>query len=104
MSHQLALADSEFSSKLRLTRKEISRSRTGYLLPWQNMLTTIEPVSPNAGNVRCSCLQKIMPHIHGMPYRFNLSDGSMADILPGLPLLPNSPRLHAPHRQILHQK
>jgi transposase, IS5 family len=52
MSHQLAFADSEFSSKLRQTRKEIFLSHTQQLPPWQNMVNGIEPVYPNAGNGR----------------------------------------------------
>ena len=96
MSHQLALADSEFSSKLRQTRKEIFLSGMEHLLPWQNMLNIRVPA---AGNVRRS-----RPQQNCLPHRLNLSDGPMADVLPDCPSILNFPRLHVPHRQILHQK
>ena len=44
MEHQLTFADSEFSTKRRLTRKEIFLSRMDALLPWSMLLALIEPV------------------------------------------------------------
>ncbi|MDX7846877.1 IS5/IS1182 family transposase, partial [Aeromonas caviae] len=43
MSHQLTIADSEFSSKRRQTRKEIFLSLMEQILPWQNMVEVCEP-------------------------------------------------------------
>jgi hypothetical protein len=52
MEHQLALADSMFSSKCRQTHEEIFLSRMDVLLPWSMLLALIEPIYPKAGNGR----------------------------------------------------
>ncbi|WP_310663358.1 transposase, partial [Klebsiella pneumoniae] len=79
--HQLAFADSEFSTKRRQTRKEIFLSRMEQILPWQNMGEVIEPFYPKAGNGRRPYPLETMLRIHCMQHWYNLSDGAMEDAL-----------------------
>ncbi len=81
MSHQLTLADSEFSCKRRQTRKEIFLSRMEQILPWQNLVEVIEPFYPKAGNGRRPYPLETMLRIHCMQHWYNLNDGAMEDAL-----------------------
>ena len=81
MSQQLTFADSEFSSKRRLTRKEIFLSRMDTLLPWPQLLGNIEPVYPKAGNGRRPYSLETMFRIHCLQLWYSLGDEAMEDAL-----------------------
>ncbi|WP_239105677.1 transposase, partial [Enterobacter hormaechei] len=77
MSHQLTIADSEFSRKRSQTRKEILLNSMEQILPWQNMVEVIEQFYPKAGYGRRHYPLETMLRIHCMQHWYNLSDGAM---------------------------
>jgi len=81
MSHQLTLADSEFSNKRHQSHKGLFLSRMEQILPWQDMTAVIEPIYPKAGNSRRPYPLETMLRIHYMQHWYNLSDGAMEDVL-----------------------
>ncbi|MCT8970108.1 transposase [Escherichia coli] len=88
------VADSEFSSKRRQTRKEIFLSRMEQILPWQNMVEVIEPFYPKAGNGRRPYPLETMLRIHCMQHWYNLSDGAIEDALYEIASMRLFARLH----------
>lgn len=64
MDHQLTFADSEFSHKRRQTRKEKFLGRMEKLIPWQRLVSIIEPYYPKAGQGRRPYPLMTMLRIH----------------------------------------
>jgi IS5 family transposase len=81
MDHQLTFADSEFSHKRRQTRKEKFLGRMEKLIPWQRLVTIIEPYYPKAGKGRRPYPLMTMLRIHCLQQWYSLSDPAMEDAL-----------------------
>ncbi len=81
MDHQLTFADSEFSHKRRQTRKEKFLRRMEKLIPWQRLVTIIEPYYPKAGKGRRPYPLMTMLRIHCLQQWYSLSDPAMEDAL-----------------------
>lgn len=77
MDHQLTFADSEFSHKRRQTRKEKFLGRMEKLIPWQRLVSIIEPYYPKAGQGRRPYPLMTMLRIHCLQQWYSLSDPAM---------------------------
>ena len=81
MENQLTFADSEYSQKRRLTRKEKFLGRMEKLVPWIQIIDLIEPFYAKAGNGRRPYPLETMLRIHCLQQWYSLSDESMEDAL-----------------------
>lgn len=81
MEHRLTFADSEFSNKRSQTRKEKFLGRMGRQIPWQRLVSVIEPYYPKVGNGRRPYPLMTILRIHCMQQWYSLSDPAMEDAL-----------------------
>ena len=72
MENQLTFADSEYSQKRRLTRKEKFLGRMEKLVPWIQIIDLIEPFYAKAGNGRRPYPLETMLRIHYLQQWYSL--------------------------------
>ena len=70
---QLSFSDSEFLQKRRTTRKERFFAKMEKLVPWQRIISVIEPYYPKPGNGRRPYLLEVMVRIHYLQQWYSLS-------------------------------
>ncbi len=78
---QLSFSDSEFLQKRRTTRKERFFAKMEKLVPWQRIISVIEPYYPKPGNGRRPYLLEVMVRIHYLQQWYSLSNEGMEDSL-----------------------
>ena len=78
---QPTIADLEYESKKRKTRREIFLERMDALIPWEQMEERIRPFYPKAGRGRRPYELSAMVRIHCVQLFYNLSDPGMEDML-----------------------
>lgn len=81
MENQLSFADCEYRQKRHQTRKEKFLARMETLVPWQRIVTVIEPYYPKPGNGRRPYPLITMLRIHCLQQWYSLSDPAMEDAL-----------------------
>jgi IS5 family transposase len=82
MSHQTSFADLDYSHKKRRTRREVFLSEMEGVIPWQALLSQIEPHYPKSGRRgRQPMALETMFRIYCLQNWFNLSDRQMEDAL-----------------------
>ena len=82
MSHQSSFADLDYDHKKRRTRREVFLSEMEEVIPWQVLLSHIEPHYPKSGRRgRQPMALWSMFRIYCMQNWFNLSDRQMEDAL-----------------------
>lgn len=79
---QLSFADAEYAAKGRVTRREKFLDQLNGLLPWQAMMSVIEPHYAQAkGRGRKPYPLEVMLHVHVAQMVYNYSDPGMEDAL-----------------------
>ena len=78
---QLTFGDLEYAGKRTRTRREIFLAEMEQVVPWQELLTLIQPHYPKAGHGRHPYPMTSMLRIHLMLNWFGLSDPGMEEAL-----------------------
>lgn len=83
--NQISLGQSGFEHRPKRTRKQIFLSEMEQIVPWQALVSLIEPHYPKAGNGRPPYAIAAMLRIHFMQQWFGLSDPAMEEALHDVP-------------------
>lgn len=78
---QLSFSDAEYAGKRKQTRREKFLAEMESVVPWDALLSLIEPVYPKAGNGRPPYALKTMLRIHLLQNWFGYSDPAMEEAL-----------------------
>jgi IS5 family transposase len=78
---QMSFSDAEYQNKRKPTRREKFLSEMDQVVPWDELLSLIEPVYPKAGKGRHPYPIKTMLRIHFMQQWFGYSDPAMEEAL-----------------------
>lgn len=78
---QLSFGDAEYAGKRKRTRKEVFLDEMAQVVPWQSLLSLIEPFYPVAGRGRHPYPLATMLRVHLMQNWFSLSDPAMEEAL-----------------------
>ena len=78
---QLTFGDAEYLGKRKRTRREIFLDEMEQVIPWDSLLTLIEPVYPKAGRGRRPYPMATMLRVHLMQNWFGFSDPAMEEAL-----------------------
>lgn len=81
MMKQLSFGDAEYAGKRKRTRKEVFLDEMAQVVPWQSLLSLIEPFYPVAGRGRHPYPLAMMLRVHLMQNWFSLSDPAMEEAL-----------------------
>lgn len=83
---QLGLTDARLRKRTKKTRKEQFLEEMGAIIPWQRLLSAIEPFYPRAARGRRRIPLDTMLRIHLLQHFFNYSDTAMEEALYEVPL------------------
>lgn len=83
---QLGLTDARLMKRTRKTRKEQFLDEMEAIIPWQRLLSVIEPFYPQAARGRRRIPLETMLRIHLLQHFFNYSDPAMEEALYEVPL------------------
>ena len=78
---QLSFGDAEYAGKRKTTRKEVFLAEMEQVVPWNSLLSLIEPFYPVAGRGRHPYPIATMLRVHLMQNWFGLSDPAMEEAL-----------------------
>lgn len=78
---QLSFSDAEHAGKRKQTRREVFLAQMEQLVPWQGLLSQIEPHDPKAGRGRHPYALATMLRIHFLQQWYALSDPAMEEAL-----------------------
>jgi len=78
---QMSFGDAEYSGKKKRTRREVFLAEMDRVVPWDSLLTLIEPLYPVAGRGRHPYPIATMLRVHLMQNWFGLSDPAMEEAL-----------------------
>ncbi len=78
---QMSFLESEYSTKKKMTRREVFLERMEKLIPWKNIESKIKKYYPKSGSGRLPYALNTMLRIHCMQLLYNLSDLAMEDAL-----------------------
>jgi len=78
---QVTFAEWEHDQKRRRTRREVFLAKMEGLIPWERLLSLVEPVYPKAGRGRRPYPLRSMLRVHCVQLFYNLSDPGMEDLL-----------------------
>lgn len=79
--NQLSFGDAEYASKRKQTRREVFLAEMDQIVPWNSLLSLIEPFYPVAGRGRHPYPIATMLRVHLMQNWFGLSDPAMEEAL-----------------------
>ena len=83
---QLGLTDARLMKRTKKTRKEQFLEEMDAIIPWQRLLSAIEPFYPKAARGRRRIPLETMLRIHLLQHFFNYSDPAMEEALYEVPL------------------
>ena len=78
---QMSFSDAEYAGKRKKTRREIFLAEMDKVVPWDRLLSVIEPHYPKQGNGRPPYELKTMLRVHLMQNWFGYSDPAMEEAL-----------------------
>ena len=78
---QITFGDAEYAGKRKKTRREVFLDEMAQVVPWQSLLSLIEPFYPIAGRGRHPYPLETMLRVHLMQNWFGLSDPAMEEAL-----------------------
>src|SRR5512135_1100705 len=78
---QMSFGDAEYAGKRKKTRREVFLEEMEQVVPWNSLLSLIEPMYPEAGRGRHPYPLETMLRVHLMQNWFGLSDPAMEEAL-----------------------